>query len=593
MHGSQLTIVAYASLLLAISGAAGQTPSPADPLLGIWASETTFTPALRGELVVTRSVSDWRAQLGSVTTRFRNTGDSVRFAFPGDLGQFRGILIEHSSAIKGFWIQSPGMILGPYASPLTLRSKGVNLWRAQVTPLEDTYALFLIVSRDSAGSLVAVFRNPERNHRGGAAQFSVRRVGDSVFLTARPDTTKPAIRYAATFDSTLQRLTLSWPPLGQTLVLAPRRPDQAVGLFPRLPRDSRYTYAPPLAEDDGWQSAAAHAVGFDEQKLETLVRRIADTVPTLPRAPFIHSILIARNGKLVLEEYFAGFQRDFVHDTRSAAKTFTSVLLGAAMLGGAGISPETPIASVLRYAAPFANPDPRKQRITLAHLMTHNSGLACDDNADDSPGNEDTMWSQSAQPDFWKFMLDLPMATDPGTHYAYCSGGMNLAGGGLAVATKTWLPELFDRTLARPLQFGRYYFNLTPTLEGYLGGGMRIRPRDLLKVGQLYLNGGIWNGKRIVAQSWVIQSTSQQIDASIKDGDGYAWHRATFKSGTRTYREYEANGNGGQFIIVVPELDLAVVFTAGNYGDYRVWRLFRDDIVANAVISAITQSAHR
>jgi CubicO group peptidase (beta-lactamase class C family) len=300
-------------------------------------------------------------------------------------------------------------------------------------------------------------------------------------------------------------------------------------------------------------------------------------------------LLIARNGKLVLEEYFAGFQRDFVHDTRSASKTFTSVLLGAAMLGGAGISPETPIASVMGYATPFANPDPRKQKITLANLMTHSSGLACDDNDDASPGNEDTMWAQSGQPDFWKFMLDLPMSTDPGAHYAYCSGGMNLAGGVLSVATKTWLPELFDRSLARPLRFGRYYFILSPALQGYLGGGMRMRPRDLLKVGQLYLDGGTWNGKRIVAQSWVIRSTSKQVEGSNNGNDGYAWHRSDLKSGTRTYREYEANGNGGQFLIVVPELDLAVVFTAGNYRDYGVWRWFRDDMVANVIIPAISK----
>jgi CubicO group peptidase (beta-lactamase class C family) len=586
----QLTIVACAGLLLALAGATGQSPPPADPLLGIWASETTFTSALRGELVVARNGSNWRAQLGSVEVAFRNAGDSVRFAFPGDLGQFRGILIEHSRFVKGFWIQPAGLTFGnAYASPLTLRSEGGNLWRAQVTPLEDMYALFLIVSRNSGGSLVGVFRNPERNHRGGAAEFSVRRVGDSVFFSARPDTTKPEIRYAATFDTALRQLSLSWTPIGRTLALTPRRQEQAVGLFPRLPRDSRYTYAQPVAQNDGWQSQPARVAGFDEQKLQTLVQRIADTVPTLPRAPLIHSLLIARNGKLVLEEYFAGFQRDFVHDTRSAAKTFTSVLLGAAMLGGAAISPETPIASVLTYAAPFANPDPRKQKITLANLMTHSSGLACDDNDDASPGNENTQWTQSAQPDFWKFMLDLPMATDPGTHYAYCSSGMNLAGGALTVATKTWLPELFDRTLARPLQFGRYYFNLSPALEGYLGGGMRMRPRDFLKVGQLYLNGGIWNGKRIVAPSWVIRSTSKQIYGTINDGDGFAWHRNTLKSGTRTYREYEANGNGGQFLIVVPELDLAVVFTAGNYGDYRVWRWFRDDIVANVIIPAIAQ----
>ena len=240
------------------------------------------------------------------------------------------------------------------------------------------------------------------------------------------------------------------------------------------------------------------------------------------------------------------------------------------------------------YATPFANPDPRKQKITLANLMTHGSGLACDDNDDDSPGNENTMWTQSAQPDFWKFMIDLPMSTDPGARYAYCSGGMNLVGAALTIGTKTWLPELFDRALARPLQFGRYYFNLSPAAQGYLGGGMRIRPRDLLKVGQLYLNGGTWNGKRIVAQSWVVRSTSKQVEGSIGT-DGYAWHRSELKSGTRTYSEYEANGNGGQFIIVVPELDLAVVFTAGNYGDYRVWRWFRDDMVANAIIPAIAK----
>jgi CubicO group peptidase (beta-lactamase class C family) len=221
--------------------------------------------------------------------------------------------------------------------------------------------------------------------------------------------------------------------------------------------------------------------------------------------------------------------------------------------------------------------------------MTHSSGLACDDNDDDSPGNENTMESQTAQPDYWKFMLDLPMATDPGTHYAYCSGGMNLVGGALRAATKTWIPEQFDRTVAQPLQFGRYYFNLTPTLEGYLGGGMRIRPRDLLKLGQMYLNGGTWNGKRIVAQSWVIRSTAKQTSDTASNGDGFAWHRNTLKSGTRSYSEYEANGNGGQLLVVVPELNLAVVFTAGNYGDYRVWRQFRDDIVANSIISAIAR----
>lgn len=107
-----------------------------------------------------------------------------------------------------------------------------------------------------------------------------------------------------------------------------------------------------------------------------------------------------------------------------------------------------------------------------AHLMTHSSGLACDDDDAASPGNEGTMQSQTRQPDWWKYMLDLPVSNNPGSHYAYCSGGMNLVGAGLTAGTKTWLPELFDRTIARPLQFGRYYYNLMPTHEGYTGGGV-------------------------------------------------------------------------------------------------------------------------
>ena len=82
---------------------------------------------------------------------------------------------------------------------------------------------------------------------------------------------------------------------------------------------------------------------------------------------------------------------------------------------------------------PFANPDPRKAQITLAHLMTHSAGLACNDNDDDSPGNEGTMQGQTRQPDWWRYTLDLPQAHDPGSRYAYCSANINLVGGALTI----------------------------------------------------------------------------------------------------------------------------------------------------------------
>jgi Beta-lactamase class C and other penicillin binding proteins len=122
-----------------------------------------------------------------------------------------------------------------------------------------------------------------------------------------------------------------------------------------------------------------------------------------------------------------------------------------------------------------------------------------------------------------------------------------------------------------------------------------IRPRDLLKLGQLYLNGGIWNGKRIVPQSWVALSTAKHIEWPYRNQnlsagtDGYMWHLNAVKSGGREYREYEANGNGGQLLMVFPELDLAIVFTAGNYQNGGVWGRFRDEIVGKAIIPAISR----
>jgi CubicO group peptidase (beta-lactamase class C family) len=608
---SALRVLGYLLALTTVPAAA-QTATPAEPLVGIWASETIFGPALRGELTVTRDGSNWRAAIASVETRFQANGDSIRFSFPGTGDQFRGILTPDRRAITGFWIQANGVIteVGPHdrggldqalATPLTLRLKQRDIWRAVIVPVDDRFSLYLSVWRGPNGGLVGTFRNPELNLRGPALQYRIVHAGDSVIFAAGPDTAKPVARFAATFDTANRQIHVWWRQIGRLLALTPRSPDQAIGLFPRLPRGLKYSYSLPIAEDDGWAVARARNAGMDEAQLERLVQRIADTIPTLPRAPLIHSLLIARMGKLVLEEYFFGWDRERVHETRSAAKTFASVMLGAAMMKGVRVAPQTPIAALLTREAPFANPDARKQRITLANLMTHSSGLACDDNEDESPGNEDVMQSQTAQRNWWKYMLDLPVTHDPGTYYAYCSGGMNLVGAGIAAATKTWLPEFFDRTIARPLQFGRYYFNLMPTLEGYTGGGVWMRPRDLLKIGQTYLDGGLWNGKRIVPQAWVTRSTAKQFEwpyrsENVSAGmDGYAWHLSTLKSGDKTYRAYAATGNGGQVLMVVPDLDLVVVFTAGNYGHGGVWGRFGDDIVPNVIIPAITaqiESAH-
>jgi CubicO group peptidase (beta-lactamase class C family) len=176
--------------------------------------------------------------------------------------------------------------------------------------------------------------------------------------------------------------------------------------------------------------------------------------------------------------------------------------------------------------------------------------------------------------------------TTPGRGYRYCSAGINMAGGLLRDATHRWLPEFFDTELARPMQIYNYAINLMPTGEAYSGGGMYLRPRDFLKFGELYRTGGLWNRRRLVTQAWVTQSTAHQIDRPDGSSDGFGWHRHTLTVDGRAIETYEASGNGGQFVVVVPARRLVIATTAGNYGQYRVWRQIRDRLVPELIAAA-------
>ncbi|MBS0298217.1 MAG: serine hydrolase [Proteobacteria bacterium] len=579
----------------------------ADPLAGLWGGRIAFDDGLKGSLSVTRTVSGWRARIAGAEARAPVRSGEVRFAFGPGKGGFRGELVDHGRAIRGFWLQptpSDPRIGQGYARPLTLVAAGHGRWRGTVSPLPRRFTVWLKVWRGPDGALVAAFRNPEANSRGGAAQFQATRTGDAVRFFARPDPAQPERVLVATLEHGPERLALTWPDLDRKITLTRLTPAQAAAAFPEPPDAPAYAYRRPPETGDGWSTAAAANVGMDPARLTALVRRLAADDPFAKRPALVHSMLVARHGKLVLEAYFHGFDRDTPHDMRSAGKTFASVMLGALRHEGRPIGPDSRIYSIMAGRGPFANPDPRKAQITLGQLMTHTSGLACDDNDDASPGNEETMQTQAGQPDWWKYTLDLPMAHDPGTRYAYCSANINLVGAALTTTSGEWLPELFDRTVARPLQFQPYAWNLIPNGEGYLGGGAFVRPRDMLKVGQLWLDGGVWHGRRIVDADWVADSTAVHARISPEttgltpadfanfygEGeDGWAWHLGRIKLGDGAYRDYAATGNGGQLIVVVPSYDLVVVFTAGNFGQGGIWNRFRDQIVPNEIVAAIVR----
>jgi CubicO group peptidase (beta-lactamase class C family) len=575
-------VVLLAAPVVTLRAAQAGEARPDDELLGVWVNETTSGPQVRGELVLERDDRSWTARVGGFEVVAPRSGDSVHVVLPGGEGELRAHLEDGGRTVRGFWIQPAGL-LPPYASPILLRRMRSDAWRGTVVPRDDRFSLYLLIQRAEDGSLRGSFHNPEFGWNGGAPWFRLTRDGDVLVFT---DPASGKVRYRQPYDSGQRRISMDF---GRPLFLTPRRREQAVGLFPRTPEGAPYEYRVPVPESDGWPTARATDVGMDEAALRDLVRHIADTEPSAAGAPLIHSVLVARHGKLVLEEYFFGFGADQPHDLRSASKTLTSLMAGVAMDLGA-LDPGTPVLSLFprdTSGEASAALDARKERMTVGQLLTHSSGLACDDNDDASPGNEQVMQEQQRQPDWYRYILDLPVAHEPGTTYAYCSGGMNLAGGAVAAATRSWLPDFFDRHIARPLGIERYHINLMPSGQAYSGGGMYLRPRDLLKIGQTYLDGGVWRGRRVVSRRWVEASTAHRLDTPNGASDGYGWHRYRLEAGGRSYQEYEASGNGGQFLIVVPELDVAVVFTAGNYGRYGVWRRFREELAPRYVLGAV------
>ncbi len=587
-----------------------QTPAPVaaeDWLPGFWSYETEFAKPLRGEITIERAAESWRAGLAGMTTNFKPDEKGIRFAFADDRGRFRGAMTE-TGAIRGFWIR-PAVTDDPrfpegssqsFATPLVLSKAGADKWQGTVRALEDPFTLFLKIERNDQGALIAAFRNPEQNSRGPAMQYLVTEARGKVRFTAGTEPASDAPRMEGERIANPDRLRIHWADLDRDIELTRRAPEQVANFFPRPPGGQAYAYVPPPDLGDGWKTARAGTTGLDEEALKRMVLAIIRSNPADRRPSLIHSLLVAHRGTLVLEEYFFGHTRNTPHDLRSAGKTFSSVLMGAAMREGAKIKPDTKVYELLADMGPFAHRDPRKAEITLAHLMTHSAGLACNDNDDASPGNENTMQTQREQPDWWKYTLNLPMAHAPGKRYAYCSANINLMGAVLTQATGMWLPALFEKHIARPLQFGEWHWNLMPTDEGYLGGGAFLLPRDLLKVGQMYLDGGMWNGKRIVDAKWVKDSTAARIHISPATtgysqeefGDYYgeaddalAWHL----SNVRSIPVYAATGNGGQQLVVVPDHQLVVVFTGGNYMQGGIWSQWGNNFIGGQIIPAITR----
>lgn len=326
---------------------------------------------------------------------------------------------------------------------------------------------------------------------------------------------------------------------------------------------------------DGWTPSSPASEGIDAAAVTALLEDIRTG-----DFPGVDSMVVVRHGRLVAEGYFNGFGRDSLHDLRSTGKSFTSALAGIAIERGA-MNAGDPISQLLPQFDAHAHMDDRKRAITVTNLLNMATGLDCNDWDPTSPGNEEVMYGKN---DWVDFILDLPMRGEPGVIPSYCTGGVIVLGHIVARRSGMDLDDYAAAYLFGPLGIRDVRWRRSPDGQATGGGGLWLRPRDAAKFGQLYLDGGRWNGAQVVPAAWVERST-QQLNALGRDGYGLLWWKRRFDTGAARYDSYFTSGNGGNYIFVVASLELVVVFTGSNYNSPRGDQPF--DIMTYRVLPAV------
>jgi CubicO group peptidase (beta-lactamase class C family) len=275
--------------------------------------------------------------------------------------------------------------------------------------------------------------------------------------------------------------------------------------------------------------------------------------------PGIRSLLVQRHGVLVAEEYFHGGAADSLEQVWSVTKSVTSILIGMALEQGSLTSLDQTLAEFL---TPIVDSLPQdKGRITLRQLLTMSSGL---DWHEMDGGDEYNRWVTSG--DMLQYVIDRPWVSAPGETFLYNTGGTHLLSAVFTVATGATELDFARQHLFGPL--GITQSDWWTDERGYSTGGMglHLRARDMVKLGELFLRGGAWNGARVVSGAWVQASTSSHITTGnvvwFGPEYGYLW----WIGHGQGHDFYFANGFAGQFIFVVPGLDLVIVATSGWHG---------------------------
>jgi CubicO group peptidase (beta-lactamase class C family) len=317
-----------------------------------------------------------------------------------------------------------------------------------------------------------------------------------------------------------------------------------------------YRYSQPKEGIDGWKTASLNSQKVDTTRIYQLFSQLQQGDNKL------HSVLLVKNNQLIIEEYFNGQTVSEQHDLRSVTKSIRSILLGIAIDRGFIESIDDPISKYLKSHVPQKNLDIRKNNITISHLLTMSTGLDCNDWDKKSEGQEDKVYKKK---DWIQYTLDLPMVNELGLVSNYCSMGVVLLAEIISQASEMSIDTFADTYLFQPLEITNVGWDHTSN-KNIIPSGKRLymTSRDMAKIGQLILNNGTWKNEQIVSKNWIEESTTPATKITGVDY-GYLWWNIPFSVKEKTFVSIVATGNGGQYIMVLPELDMVAVFTGSAY----------------------------
>jgi len=319
--------------------------------------------------------------------------------------------------------------------------------------------------------------------------------------------------------------------------------------------EREYTYQQPEAIDDGWETASLNETDITSEKIDEMMFDILGG-----NDKNMHSILLIKNGKLVLEEYFYGYNRDTLHFLASVSKSITSVLVGIAIDQKIAADVET---KAYEFFPEYTGTKWIDQNypITLEHILTMSAGLDWDAMKYSRRDPRHTTHQMYDSGDPIGFVLERNLAGVPGETFYYNSGLTILLGGIVKNTSGLYIDEFSGKYLFAPLGISDYHWDKFPDGHVQTDGGLHLKPRDMAKIGYMILKNGKWRDRQIVSRKWVAESTKKHIEA-LGIGYGYQWWLGKTTINNQTIEVLFASGHGGQKIFILPQLDLVAVFTS-------------------------------